>query len=73
MKEFTIEDFTIDFEKLNIEYYFYSEFKQISFSKEQIIEVFGTTYLDEWFLSDFNQEDCIKILKYFVRDYAKKK
>lgn len=73
MKEFVIEDFVINSDNsIDIEYYFYSELKNINFNKEQIKEVFkGISY--ERLYEEFNQDDCIKLLKYYIREYKEKK
>lgn len=73
MKEFTIEDFTINNDNsVDIEYYFYSELKQINFTEEQIKVVFKN-YSKEWLIEEFNQDHCIKLLKHYIREYAEKK
>jgi hypothetical protein len=73
MKEFVIEDFVINSDNsIDIEYYFYSELKNINFNKEQIKEVFkGISY--EGLHEEFNQDDCIKLLKHHIREYKEKK
>ena len=74
MKEFVIEDFTINNDNsIDIEYYFYSEISTISFTQGQIQEVFGLQYGYDDFIQNLNQNDCVRLLKYFIRDYAKKK
>ncbi len=71
MKEFTIEDYTINSDlSVDIQYFFYSEFKEITFTQEQIEEVFEVSNLHEWLNEDFDQADCKKLLIHFTREYA---
>lgn len=78
MKEFLIEDFKVNEDSsVSIEYFFYSEAKEDTFTKEQIQEVFPESkFIDiaynEW-LENFEIVDCIALLKYFTREYAEKK
>jgi hypothetical protein len=73
-KEFVIEDFTINNDNsIKIEYYFYSQFEIVNYTKEELEEVFGSEDLDNWLREEFNQDGCITLLKYYIRDYAKKK
>jgi hypothetical protein len=75
MKEFTIEDYTITNENsVNIDYYFYSKSRFISFTEDQIREALNFSNLlqfEEYLREEFNSDDCEKLLKYYIREYAK--
>lgn len=75
MKEFVIEDFTVNSNNsIDIEYYFYSELKNTHYTKEQVYEVFRDKNIYLLFIDgDFSDIDCIKILKHYTREYVQKK
>lgn len=73
MKEFTIEDYDINSDDLSvsISYFFYGTLKDITFTKEQIEEVFEVNNLYEWLVEEFSQHECILLLKHYIREYSK--
>ncbi len=77
MKEFLIEDFTIENDNsVKIEYYFYSEYKEVTYTNEEVRKVFIYPYeesYDEWLRGYFEVEDCIKLLTYYIREYKDKR
>jgi hypothetical protein len=74
MKEFLIEDFTVNNDNsVTIEYYFYSEFKEDTFTEDQVSEVFKLKASYELLYEDFDQDHCIALLKHYIRNYAPKK
>lgn len=76
MKEFLIEDFIIENNNsVRIEYYFYSEFSIITFTEEQIKDVFNTNSnnsWEEWLREEFEVKDCITLLKHYIREYKER-
>lgn len=81
MKEFIIEDFTINNDNsIDIDYYFYSEIKKINFTEEQIREVIDCQNIEnlgftltEYLHDIFSEDDCIVLLKYYIREYKDKR
>lgn len=75
MKEFTIEDYDVNSDDLSvtINYFFYGTLKEITYTKEQIEEVFEVNNLYEWLIEEFSQKECIIMLRHFIREYAERK
>lgn len=81
MKEFTIEDFVVNNDNsVTIDYYFFSNLSNITFTEEELKEVLDYRNVEnlgfsftEYLHDIFNEDDCIVVLKYYIRDYAPKK
>ena len=75
MKEFTIEDFTINSDNsVEVDFYFFRKERHLTFNEDQIKEVLkfeNSIQLEEYLREEFNSDDCEKILKYYIREYAK--
>lgn len=77
MKEFTIEDFEIDWvnNSVKIDFHFYSTLRSIEINEERLSELLNTgdITLTDYLCNEFNEDDCIILLTHLIRDYAPKK